>query len=67
MMAETCIGLTTSGSFGHRVGKSLFFACVPPEHAAPGSSFDILLQGELCAATVLEHPAYDPDNARMKA
>jgi glycine cleavage system aminomethyltransferase T len=48
------------------VGKSLFFACVPIEKAAPGSEFDIYLQGERRAARVLEHPAYDPDNAKMK-
>jgi dimethylglycine dehydrogenase len=71
--AEPClvdgksIGLTTSGGYGHRVGKSLFFACVPFDHAAPGSRFAIQLQGELREARVLEHPAYDPDNARMKA
>jgi dimethylglycine dehydrogenase len=67
MIGDACIGLTTSGGYGHRVGKSLFFASVPPENAAPGSSFEILLQGERRAATVLEHPAYDADNARMKA
>ena len=48
------------------MGKSLFFACVPLDHATPGSRFDIQLQGELRSATVLEHPAYDPDNAKMK-
>ena len=67
MIGDACIGLTTSGGYGHRVGKSLFFASVPPENAAPGSSFEIMLQGERRAATVLEHPAYDADNARMKA
>ena len=67
MIGDRCIGLTTSGGYGHRVGKSLFFACVPLDYAAPGSRFDIQLQGELRAATVLEHPAYDPDNAMMKA
>lgn len=66
MVDGACIGLTTSGGYGHRVGKSLFFACVPLEHAAPGSAFRIQLQGELRDAVVLEHPAYDPDNARMK-
>ncbi|MBC7491455.1 MAG: aminomethyltransferase, partial [Novosphingobium sp.] len=71
--AEPClvdgksIGLTTSGGYGHRVGKSLFFACVPLDYAAPGSCFAIQLQGELREARVLEHPAYDPDNAKMKA
>jgi glycine cleavage system aminomethyltransferase T len=39
---------------------------VPPQFAAPGSVFEILLQGERRAATVLEHPAFDPDNARMR-
>ena len=35
--------------------------------AAPGSTFEILLQGESRRAVVLGAPAYDPDNARMRA
>ncbi|WP_430445016.1 FAD-dependent oxidoreductase [Sphingorhabdus contaminans] len=66
LIGDDCIGLTTSGGYGHRVGKSLFFACVPLEHATPGSTFGIYLQGERRSARVLEHPAYDPDNAKMK-
>lgn len=66
MVGEDCIGLTTSGGYGHRTGQSLFFACVPNDHAAPGSEFEIMLQGERRLARVLEHPAYDPDNAKMK-
>ena len=66
LIGDVCIGLTTSGGYGHRTGKSLFFACVPNDHAAPGAQFAVQLQGELRAATVLEHPAYDPDNAKMK-
>ena len=67
MVGDACIGLTTSGGYGHRTGKSLFFACVPHDHAAQGAQFDIILQGERRAATVLGAPAFDPDNARMKA
>lgn len=67
LVGDECIGLATSGGYGHRVGKSLFFAAVPPTHAAPGTRFDILLQGERRGATVLAVPAYDPTNARMKA
>ncbi len=67
LVGDSCIGLTTSGGYGHRVGKSLFFACVPPSHAAPGSMFDIVLQGQRRAATVLGAPAYDPDNSKQKA
>jgi dimethylglycine dehydrogenase len=62
-----CIGVTTSGGFGHRVQKSLAFACVDPEFASPGSAFDILLQGEPRRARILAVPAYDPDNTRMRA
>ena len=66
LMGECCIGLTTSGGYGHRVNKSLLFACVDPAFAAPGSRFDIYVQGQRRAATVLAHSAYDPDNLTMK-
>jgi dimethylglycine dehydrogenase len=64
---ERCIGVTTSGAYGHRVGKSLAFACVEPEFAIPGSAFEVLLQGKRREATVLEAAAFDPDNLRMRA
>jgi dimethylglycine dehydrogenase len=66
LTGDRCIGVTTSGGYGHRVQKSLAFACVPPEFAAPGSRFDVLIQGERRAATVLAAPAFDPDNSRMR-
>jgi dimethylglycine dehydrogenase len=66
MLGEECIGLTTSGGYGHRTGRSLFFACVPLVQAGAGSAFEIILQGERRAARVLGEPAYDPRNARMK-
>jgi dimethylglycine dehydrogenase len=62
----SCIGVVTSGAYGHRVEKSLAFACVAPEFAAPGSTFEVLIQGERRAATVLAGAAYDPDNSRMR-
>jgi dimethylglycine dehydrogenase len=61
-----CIGVTTSGAYGHRVGKSLAFASVEPEFEGPGRAFDILIQGELRRATVLPAPAFDADNSRMR-
>jgi dimethylglycine dehydrogenase len=66
LIAERCIGVTTSGAYGHRVHESLAFACVPPEFAAPGTEFEVLLQGERRRATVLAGPAYDPGNSRMR-
>jgi dimethylglycine dehydrogenase len=64
---EACVGVTTSGGYGHHTGKSLVFAYVPPRLARPGSTFDIAVLGERRRCTVLEQPAYDPDNAALKA
>ena len=50
LVADRCVGVTTSGAYGHRVRKSLAFACVPPPLAMPGGKFDILIQGERRAA-----------------
>jgi dimethylglycine dehydrogenase len=71
--AETClagervIGVSTSGGYGYRVGRSLAFAYVDPAFAAPGTAFDMLILGERRQARVLPGPAYDPDNLRLKA
>jgi dimethylglycine dehydrogenase len=64
---DRCVGVTTSGAYGHRVKKSLAFACVEPQYAAPGSVFEILLQGKRCTAIVLDGAAFDPENLRMSA
>jgi dimethylglycine dehydrogenase len=66
LVKDRCIGVTTSGAYGHRVEKSLAFACVDPEFAAPGSLFEVLIQGERRGATVLGAAAFDPDNSRMR-
>ncbi len=61
------IGLTTSGGYGHRIGKSLAFAYVQPDHAAPGTEMTCWLLGEPRKAVVLSDPAYDPANDRLRA
>jgi dimethylglycine dehydrogenase len=63
---ETCIGVTTSGAFGHYAGKSLGFGYVDPVHAAPGGKFHVELLGESCPARVLQQAVFDPDNLRLK-
>jgi glycine cleavage system aminomethyltransferase T len=40
---------------------------VAPQFSAPGTVFDMLIQGERRPATVLEQPAFDPGNQRMRA
>ena len=61
-----CVGVTTSGGYGHYVRKSLGFGYVPPQLAAPGTNLDVTLLGERRRVTVLEQPAYDPDNERLR-
>jgi dimethylglycine dehydrogenase len=60
------IGLTTSGCWGHSVGKGLAFAYVEPGYAQPGSTFDVQLLGERRQATVLADAAYDPANEKPR-
>jgi dimethylglycine dehydrogenase len=62
-----CIGVTTSGGFGHFVQKSLGFGYVDPANCEPGTELGIDLLGERCRATVLKDPAYDPANERLRA
>ncbi|MBC8195729.1 MAG: GcvT family protein [Acidimicrobiia bacterium] len=61
------IGITTGGAWGHTVKQSLAFAYVEPAFAAPGTTFEIGLFGERHTATVLDQPAHDPTNERLKA
>jgi len=67
LQGNACIGVVTSGAYGHRVRKSLAFACVPPQFSAAGTVFDVLIQGEKHPARVLGEPAFDPTNLRMRA
>jgi len=64
---ENCVGVTTSGAYGHMVKKSLGFAYVDPAHARAGTRLQIDLLGGSCLATVLDEAAYDPSNSRLRA
>lgn len=61
------IGVVTSGGFGHAVGKSLAFAYVDADHAAPGGALTVEILGEARPAVILDSPAYDPENHRLRA
>ncbi|HKQ95360.1 MAG TPA: FAD-dependent oxidoreductase [Aestuariivirgaceae bacterium] len=64
---DELVGLTTSGAYGHAVGKSLAFAYVDPKSAGAGDGFEILMLGERRRAEIIAEPAWDPGNARLKA
>ena len=61
------VGLTTSGGYGFRVKKSLAFAYVKPETAKLGNEFIIEIQGNKIKASIIEEPAFDPENLRLKS
>ena len=64
---EDVIGLTTSGGYGHVVQKSLAFAYVKPAFTAVGTIFEVEILDVKCKATVLDGPAYDAKNERLRA
>ncbi len=64
---ESVIGVTTSGAYGHTVGKQLIFAYVKPLKGSPGSTFEIEILGERYSAEVLSEPVFDPENKRLRS
>ena len=64
---DACVGVTTSGGYGHYVRKSLGFGYVPPQLAQPGTELDVGLLGERRRVKVLKEPVYDPANERLRA
>ncbi len=67
LSGDSVVGVTTSGGYGHIVGKSLAFAYVQPHYAVPGSTFDIIILGERRRSMLLSEPVYDPENLRLKS
>ncbi len=64
MLNGNVVGMTTSGAYGHRTGKSLAFGYIQAD--LNEQEFDIMLLSELKKARVLTKPAYDPDNLRLR-
>ena len=61
------VGLTTSGAYGHTVGRSIAFAFVEPDFAAPGTELEISILDRRCRARVVAEPLHDPANERLRA
>ena len=61
------VGVTTSGSYGFRVKKSLAFGYVKSDLMNAGSELEIAIQGQRRKAKILDLAAYDQDNQKLKA
>lgn len=66
LVEGACVGVVTSGAYGHATAKSLAFAYVLPAYAAPGRPLQVEILGERRMATILKNPAYDPSNERPR-
>jgi dimethylglycine dehydrogenase len=61
------VGVTTSGSYGFRVKKSLAFGYVKSDLMNAGSELEIEIQGQRRKAKILDSAVYDQDNQKLKA
>ena len=61
------VGMTSSGGYGHRVGKSIALGYVTAELAEPGTSLEVEVLGKKLPAEVVAMPLYDPENKRIRA
>ena len=60
-------GYVTSAAFGYSVGRSIAYAWLPSDAAAPGSRVEIEYFGERHAATVMDEPLFDRGMERLRA
>ena len=58
------LGVTSSGGFGHTIGKPIAYGYVPAEEAGH-DEYDIEVHGEVYAAKRLTRAAYDPKRERL--
>jgi dimethylglycine dehydrogenase len=61
------VGWVTSGSYAHRVGRSLALGYIPASLAGASDGFEIEIIGERRRAHREAQPVYDPDGAHMRA
>ncbi|SHJ71142.1 Glycine cleavage system T protein (aminomethyltransferase) [Shimia gijangensis] len=61
------VGITTSGGYGHRLGKSYALALVNRDLAALGHDLAVDVMGERRGAKTIAMSPYDPRGTRMKA
>ncbi len=70
LRAGKVLGVTTSGNFGHTLGKSIVFGYLPIEAAGPndsGEDYEIEAFCERIPAKRHGRPLYDPERARILA
>ena len=59
-------GYITSGSYGHRLGRSLALGYVKTRHYEDGAAFEVEVLGERRPARLSERPLYDPEGTHLR-
>jgi 4-methylaminobutanoate oxidase (formaldehyde-forming) len=60
-------GRVTTGGYGFSVERSIAYAYLPPEHAAPGTEVAVEIFDEWIEGEVAREPLFDPEGARVRA
>jgi glycine cleavage system aminomethyltransferase T/glycine/D-amino acid oxidase-like deaminating enzyme len=60
------VGRVTSGGYGYTVQRSIAYAYLPAEHAAPGTEVAVEIFGEWVDGEVATEPLFDPEGARVR-
>jgi dimethylglycine dehydrogenase len=63
---DRVVGITTSGGYGHWLGRSLAVAYVEAEVAVPDTRLTVEVLGDRRPAVVLTEPPFDPENRRPR-
>ncbi len=59
-------GRVTTGGYGYTVGRSIAYAYLPPELAAPGTEVAVEIFGRWVAGEVAAEPLFDPKGSRIR-
>ena len=63
---DTLVGITTSGGYGHRMGRSYVMAMVDRDFTKIGTDITVQVMGEMRPAKVIAMSPYDPSGAKMR-
>src|SRR4051812_5046627 len=59
-------GRVTSGGYGYTVERSIAYAYLPAEHAAPGTEVAVEIFGDWVDGEVAKEPLWDPEGSRIR-
>jgi 4-methylaminobutanoate oxidase (formaldehyde-forming) len=61
------VGRVTSGGYGYTIDRSIGYAYLPADQAAPGTGAEVQVFGRWVPATVAREPLYDPAGERIRS